>query len=1216
MGMTFTEEQKQVIDCRGKNLLVSAAAGSGKTAVLVERILKRITDAEHPIDIDRMLIVTFTNAAAAEMRERIGSALEAELTARPGDVRLQRQQTLLHTAMITTIHSFCLSVIRNYFHRIGLEPDFRIGEEGELRLLKGDVLDELLEQYYEREEPEFLRLSETLDTGKSDQKLKSTVLELYDFAMSDPWPKEWLLGCIRPYGCSFAEFQEEPMYRALLDYLNVVTGQWLRMAESCLEISLEPDGPQVYAGLLEQECERLEGLLSCRSLEEYGEKIKELTFGRLPAARKFEGDGDKKQYVQDLRKEIKDSRKKLLEQFFFLPAKEMVENLNKNEPLLQTLVKLTLEFWEAFEKKKQEKNLLDFSDLEHLALKILVEEETRGPSAAALELREQFDEVMIDEYQDSNYVQETILKAVSRENNRFMVGDVKQSIYRFRMARPELFMEKYDTYPQKEEPLDTVEGSGDRAEAAEESKDAAEAAPSVCQNRRIDLHKNFRSRGEVLKTVNDVFSCIMVRDLGNVEYDDKAALYQGMEFEAPSCEGLFQTEVLLVDPGEFSQAQEPEQAEAVLIAQRIHRLMEEQLVTDKETGKLRPLQYRDVVILLRGISSYGQQLVETLKDCEVPAMAATGTGYFSAMEVQTALNLLRIIDNPRQDIPMAAVLKSAIGGLTEEELAELRIQFPKLPFSLCVLSYGEQGRKEPLREKIAAFLRMLQEFRDRAMDTPVRELLYQALDETGYLDYVYALPGGTVRRANLEMLLERAAAYEKTSYHGLFSFIRYVNQLQKYEVDYGEAEDTLLEDKVRVMTIHKSKGLEFPVVILAGMGRQLNQQEIRSRMILHPKLGIGLDFTDLKRRVRIPSLARQILARQVQMENAGEELRVLYVAMTRAKEKLILTGAFKKAREKLKTFSYRQMDKKGRMGFLFRLGAGCYLDWALPALLQKSGYEIRLVSPEELSRVQAQTRFLGEWEKEALWQQTKASDPALDEEIRKRLSFCYPYEKERELKPKLSVSELKHRAIDRLRQEEPEGEYMFEEPEVIPYIPEFMQSLGEKEPENEGALRGTAMHRVLECFDFTLEFDTLKEQIARMEETGLLEARLSELLSLPGLEIFFRSDLAKRMQRAARAGKLYKEKPFVMGKPAARVLEQTDSEVMILIQGIMDAYFEEDGKLVLVDYKTDAVNSAKDLAKRYQAQMDLYQEALSRAAGKEVKEKILYSFRLRQEIWV
>lgn len=1219
MGMTFTEEQKQVIDCRGKNLLVSAAAGSGKTAVLVERILKRITDREHPMDIDRMLIVTFTNAAAAEMRERIGAALEAELAAHPGDVHLQRQQTLLHTAMITTIHSFCLYVIRNYFHRIGLEPDFRIGEEGELRLLKGDVLDALLEQHYEREEPEFLELSETLATGKTDEKLKSTVLDLYEFAMSDPWPGEWLRHCIRPYGCSYEEFQEEPMYRALLNYLCAVTGQWLKMAESCLEISQEPDGPQVYAGLLEQECEQLEGLSSCGSLKEYGEKIKGLAFGRLPAARKFDGDGDKKQYVQDLRKEIKDSRKKLLEQFFFLPAEEMVENLRKNQPLLQTLTGLALEFREAFGEKKREKNMLDFNDLEHLALKILVEEDTREPSAAALELREQFDEIMIDEYQDSNYVQETILKAVARENNRFMVGDVKQSIYRFRMARPELFMEKYDTYPLEEASGEPGEETG-KAETAEPGEEAgkveaAEPGEDV-QNRRIDLHKNFRSRGEVLKTVNQVFSCIMARDLGNVEYDKKAALYQGMEFETPSLEKMFQTQVLLTDPGDFSQAEEPEQAEAVLIARQIQRLMEEQLVTDKETGKLRPLRYQDVVILLRGIGSYGQQLVETLKDCGIPAMAATGTGYFSAMEVQTALNLLRLIDNPRQDIPMAAVLKSAIGGLTEEELAELRIQFPRLPFSLCVLSYGEQGRKEPLRKKIASFLHTLQEFRERAMDTPVRELLYQVLDETGYLDYAYALPGGTVRRANLEMLLERAAAYESTSYHGLFSFIRYMNQLNRYEVDYGEAEDTLLEDKVRVMTIHKSKGLEFPVVILAGMGRQMNQQDVRSRMILHPQLGIGLDVTDLKRRVRIPSLARQILARQVQMENAGEELRVLYVAMTRAKEKLILTGSLKKAPEKLKAFSYQRRDAKGHMGFLFRLGAGCYLDWVLPALLQSSDCEIRLVSPEELSRTQAETHVRREWEKEALWQQAGYSDPRLDEEIRQRLSFRYPYETERELKPKLSVSELKHRAIDRLRQEEPEGEYMFEEPEVIPYIPEFMRGRGEEEPENEGALRGTAMHRVLECFDFTRDFDTLQEQIAWMEETGLLEAHLSGLLSLQGLELFFRSRLAERMQKAARAGKLYKEKPFVMGKPASQVLEQTDSDVMILIQGIMDAYFEEDGKLVLVDYKTDAVRSAPDLVKRYQAQMDLYQEALSRAAGKEVKEKILYSFRLRREIQV
>ena len=1232
--MTFTTEQQQVIDLRDRNLLVSAAAGSGKTAVLVERIISRITDPQHPIDIDQLLIVTFTNAAAAEMKERIGAAIEKKLEENPGDSHLQRQQTLLHNAQITTIHSFCLYVIRNYFHRINLEPDFRIGEEGELRLLQQDVLDDVLEAYYRENSPEFLELAETLATGKTDDRLKETILTLYHFAMSDPWPEEWLKSCMAPYKLESAEeFEKQPMYAAMLQYLHAVTDQWVQMMENCLIVSQDSDGPQMYMAPLEQEYEMLKELLCCDSYQSYTAVIERITFGRLPAARNFAGDERKKSYVQGLRNEIKDSRKKLMEQFFFLPCQEMIENLGKNRSVIEMLVQVTITFIESFHAKKREKNMLDFNDLEHLALEILVEKEAKEPSQTAVELRSRFAEVMVDEYQDSNYVQETILKSVAKENNMFMVGDVKQSIYRFRMARPELFMEKYDTY--------TIGDS---------------------ENQKIDLHKNFRSRGEVLDTVNDIFYHIMHKDLGNVEYDKQAALYRGMEFAESKEAEMFRTEILVADPEEFSgnfaetgdvreaknigeiknieklgdtkdtgntrdtgKLEEIEDIEAVMIAGKIKELLLKQQVTDKQTGQLRPIEYRDIVILLRGLGSYGSQLAEVLKSHGIPAITTAGTGYFSAIEVQTILNMLRLLDNPRQDIPMTAVLKSQIGSVTEEELARIRIAFRDCPFYQSVFSYAAEGEDAGLREKLQTFLEKINEFRKRIPDTPIHELLYQVMDETGYLDYVYALPGGQVRRANLEMLLEKAIAYEKTSYHGLFHFIRYINQLQKYEVDFSEAVDENNENVVRIMTIHKSKGLEFPVVFVAGMGKQLNQQDIRNRMVLHPQYGIGLDYTDLKRRVRIPSLTRQILARQIQMENAGEELRVLYVALTRAKEKLILTGTLKKAEEKLEEYSSRGVDNSGNMGFLFRLKAGCYFDWVLPSLLQKE-YPVHLVTPLELAETAVEQATEQEWSRELIIQLSDRPQPEAAGEIAERLSYKYAYEKERNLKPKLSVSELKHRAIDQLRQEETDTEYVFEEPKLMPYVPEFMEEYlaGKQEAteplllpgENIGALRGTAMHRVLECFDFTREFDSLPEQIEEMSTDGRLEQRLKELVSLPNLKLFFSSTLAKRMQQAARAGKLYKEKPFVMGKAARDVYPETDSDVMVLIQGIIDAFFEEDGKLVLVDYKTDAVKTAEELAKRYQAQMDLYQEAMQKSTGKEVKEKVLYSFRLKEIIQV
>lgn len=1192
MGMKFTASQQQVIDARGKNLLVSAAAGSGKTAVLVERIIRQIMDSNHPMDIDRLLIVTFTNAAAAQMRERIGTAIETELSVRPGDAHLRRQQTLLHNAKITTIHSFCLYVIRNYFHQIDLEPDFRVGEEGELRLLRQDVLRVLLDRYYQEGKEAFTGLSEALATGKNDEKLKETVLKLYEFAMSDPWPEEWLNGCVRPYQCAGEAFRKEPVYEELLSYLKIMASQWIQLMETCVEISGEADGPAMYEEFLLQELEMLKELTFCESYEDYERVISSLAFGRLPAARKFEGDAGKKQQVQLLRNEIKDSRKKLLEQFFFQPFPQMQQNLLENAPAIEMLVQVTVDFKRAYEEKKREQNILDYYDLEHFALKILVDPKTKMPSDAARELREQFEEIMVDEYQDSNYVQETILRSVARESNRFMVGDVKQSIYRFRMARPELFMEKYDTYPTEREG----------------------------KNKRIDLHKNFRSRREVLDAVNGVFSCIMARDLGNVEYDQASALHQGMEFIEASDPNMFQTELLVGDFDAFDQEEEIQDIEGVMIGERILRLMEGQLVTDEQTKELRPLEYRDIVILLRGVSGYGNQLVETLKAYGIPALASTGTGYFSTVEVQTALNLLRLIDNPRQDIPMAAILQSHIGGLTVEDLAHIRIRFPKESFYQSVASYAKEGDQKALREKLRSLGQMLTDFRERSCDTPIHELLFQVLEETGYLDYVSALPGGNVRRANLEMLMERAVAYEKSSYRGLFSFIRYISQLEKYQVDYGEAEDAS-EDAVRIMTIHKSKGLEFPVVFVAGMGRQFNRQDIRSRMVLHPQYGIGLDLTDVAKRIRIPSLTRQVLARRIQMENTGEELRVLYVAMTRAKEKLILAGTLKKASEKLDGFIRQRMDENGHMGFLFRLKAGCYFDWVLPALLQDPAYQVQLVAPRDLALRQIKQEWKQEWGREMLLQLAKEQDSRSLESIEQRLSYRYPYEEERTLKPKLSVSELKHRAIDRLRQEEADTEYIFQEPEVIPYVPEFMRKRGQEPEENTAALRGTAMHRVLECFDFTREFATLREQIQAMRESGRLEERLAELLFVPGLECFFRSKLAGRMQRAAKMGKLYREKPFVMGKPMEEVAgtelkDGADGGAMVLVQGIMDAFFEEEGEWVLVDYKTDVVVTGKELADRYRAQMDLYQEALMRATGKRVREKILYSFKLQKEIEV
>lgn len=1200
--MKWTTEQQQVIDLRNRNLLVSAAAGSGKTAVLVERIIQKIIDKEHPVDIDRLLIVTFTNAAAAEMRERIGAAIEAALEQEPGNVHLQKQQTLLHNAQITTIHSFCLYVIRNYFHRIDLDPDFRVAEEGELKLLKSDVLDTVLETYYEKAEPQFLALSETIATGKTDEPLKEAILKLYEFAMSYPWVEQWLEDCKAPYQVkNLTEFETFPLAKELETYLKELSLQWKSQMEKCRNISMEMDGPQMYTALLEQEAEHAGKIAECSTYGQYYEAIRGFSFGRLPGARKFDGDPEKKEQVQKMRNEVKASMKKITEQFFFQSPEMMVEELGKNEAIVDMLVEVALAFEKKFSEKKREKNMLDFNDLEHFALEILVEKESKEPTKTAVELQKNYEEIMIDEYQDSNYVQETILKAVSGEaqnrKNMFMVGDVKQSIYRFRMARPELFMEKYHTYTNTDS-----------------------------ENQKIDLHMNFRSRPQVLETVNDVFYKIMKRDIGNITYDAQAALYPGADFKEAE-KGMFDTELLVIEPDAENQDIKERELEAKAVGNRIRRLLEEQLVTDKETGELRPAKYSDMVILLRSLTGWSDTFVKILGEMGIPAKAATGTGYFSAIEVQTALNLLRVLDNPRQDIPMAAVLTSPLVGLTGEELAVIRTAFPEKKFYEAVMQYGKneeetaekQSEQKTLelslekQRRLVGFLDIMEKYRQKISYTPIHELLYQLLEETGYTAYVYALPGGEVKKANLEMLVEKAIAYENTSYRGLFHFIRYMEQLQKYDVDFALADTAEQENMVQIMSIHKSKGLEFPIVFVSGMGKMFNTQDVREKVVLHPQLGIGLDYLDIERRVKTPGITRQFLARKTGMENTGEELRVLYVAMTRAKEKLILTGTMKKAEEKISAILPIQMAD-GFLSFLTRLGTNTFLAFLLQAFLcYGEKYPVTILKQQDLEQQEQKQALKETLSRLDLLTKLQQRDEIQAEEVEKRLSYVYPFEEEEDMKTKVSVSEIKHRAMDKLMAEETMDmdRSVSIEKETEHYIPAFMEGVQE---ENQGAKRGTAMHRILECYDFTKEPETLETQLKDMQEEKLAEPEMIELINRETLRTFLESPLAKRMQKAAENGTLYREKPFVMGETARDVLDDSHSEEMVLIQGIIDVFFEENGEMVLLDYKTDRVKNGKELADKYRAQIELYRSAIERATGKKVKEQLLYSFCLNEVV--
>ena len=1266
MGVSWTTEQQQVIDLRNRNILVSAAAGSGKTAVLVERIVKIITDKNHPVDIDHLLIVTFTNAAAAEMRERIGNAIEKALDEQPGDEHLLRQLTLIHNAQITTIDSFCLYVVRNHFHEIDLEPNFRIGDEGELKLLREDVLGKVLEQNYEEPSEAFSDFVEGYASGRTDAALNEMILQLYEFSRSYPWPEKWLDSFVGIYRIENREELDRAEWLApLTQNIRFVLKDCEQLLKQALAVTQQDDGPDMYEKAVRSDLEKYESLSKLTSFCELSVALSDIKYDRLASSRGFEGDPDKLELVKSLREQAKDVVKKLCKQYFFCSPEMMIEQLERTEPMLEEVVRLTKQFADEFAAAKRRKNLVDFHDVEHFALQILVDEETEKAKKTAEEFRDTFEEIMIDEYQDSNEVQETLLRSISREergeNNIFMVGDVKQSIYRFRLARPELFMKKYDSY------------------SLEEST-----------TQRIDLHKNFRSREEVLTCTNDIFYKIMARSLGNVEYDAEAALYPGASYPVSAD---FIPEILLADSNdellEDTELTDKKTLEAKIVAEEIKHLMKTQPVTDKAAGELRAARYSDIVILLRSLSGWADSLVEVLNGNGIPAHTVSSTGYFSTVEVQTVLSMLRLLDNPRQDIPMAAVLRSPMAGLTDEELAVLRLEDGSVPFHEAVLElaeglYEEDGQKEisdseadseadqkqgrnadgkkeddietTAHRKLLKFYKKYRQLRQLVPDTPIHELIEIILRETGYGHYVAAMPAGSRRTANLNMLLEKAAAYEKTSYKGLFHFVRYIDELQKYDVDFGEADMVgENEDVVRIMSIHKSKGLEFPIVIVSGMGKNFNKQDTRSKMVLHPELGIGLDYMDGKKRIKSPTIAKKAIAKQIELENLGEELRVLYVALTRAKEKLILTGTLKDAPEKLEFFRqqaalHAHSSDTTAIPYLTRESAAGYLDWILPAVLSYGDkYPVRIVEAAELVLDEVENQLEQNEDLTERIEEIEAADTQLVGQLKQRFSQRYPYQVDVLRKNKYSVSELKHRAMrERFEAEQEETVPAFLEEPVTPTIPLFIQreESVEQETANRGALRGTAVHRVMECYDFASE-KSVQEQMEAMEKEEKITADMRALVKEQTVADFVSSETGKRMALAQRGGALYREKPFVMGfteeelenygfgvgsntDSCENIYEKTDSdqekeeqkkvrheEDLTLIQGIIDVFWIEKDGIVLLDYKTDRVQQAKELIDRYETQLKLYADALERvfAARKlKVKEILIYSFSLEQLI--
>lgn len=1266
MGMKFTEDQQRVIDLRNCNILVSAAAGSGKTAVLVERIVGLVSgsgcDSARAVDIDRLLIVTFTNAAAAQMRERITKALSDRVEAEPDNEHIKKQLMLIHNAKIMTIHSFCLYLIKNHFNDIGLDPDFRTADEGEMRLLKQEVLSELLEEQFALGRQEFTDCVEYFAYDGREKRLEELIERLYTFSGSYPFPEKWLRQHRMDYHVeTFEELVKTEWFAGMMQEISALLQECKEQEKAALKVCEEPDGPYFYAAALEQDQELIAGLeqelarvvqtasepeqsvapaemessVAKDAFEALAARVQGISYARMASKKDDSVSAEKRELVKAMRERVKSLLGTLSEKYFVSGPKQWLAECRQADAALCELVDLALLFGERLTEKKREKNLLDFEDMEHLALQILLREEENGqmvPSDTALEYREQFVEILIDEYQDSNLVQEFLLQSISGEDdgrfNRFMVGDVKQSIYKFRLARPELFLEKFATYQKEDE---------------------------SCV--RVDLKQNFRSRHEVTDCVNDLFLQLMHRELGGVEYDADAALYPAAQFPEADGEAADAREKDVALGGEEKQGsavpvstaceasiarspyepelciaaisgekgEDPKELEAKMIAGKIREIVGKLPVRDSESGQLRPTRYQDIVILLRTTSGWDETFKKILEENAIPVFVTSKTGYFAATEVQTVLNFLRVLNNPLQEIPLFGVLKSVLFGFSDAQLATLRAldETGKRCLYDCVklaagegesgegsVGYGSgsNGADASLREKCCSFLSFLNRYREYAVYLPIHKLMEQFLEETGYLYTVSALPGGVQRRINVEMLLTRAESFEKTSYSGLFHFIRYMEQLEKYDIDYGEtgASDENA-DVVRIMSIHKSKGLEFPVCFVSGLSKRFNRQDSVAPVLMDMDLGLAIDWVDPTARIRHTTLKKNVLARKLNADSMGEELRVLYVALTRAEEKLILTGTCKE--DKLP----REDAAQSAYGYsALRLQeASSYYDLVLPAW-QSVGRRLQICTQEELLQAELVRASLGYNSRQKLFEEAGKEPEAAEIALCERLQKPYAHENLAGLFVKTTVSELKKEGM---QEEAAEGLELFPEEEVVPYLPQFVR---EQEETVSGTTRGSAYHRLLEIFPFERQETWTAEKIRTVIEEYKADRRLSEeyaaAINVYKIRAFLQTPLAARMAKAARSNRLHREQPFVLGLSANRLNTDFPEDETVLIQGIIDVYLEEEDGIVLADYKTDLVKDPKELILRYRVQLDYYEEALVRLTGKCVKEKLIYSFGLEQEI--
>ncbi len=1192
----WTKEQEQAIWARNSNLLVAAAAGSGKTAVLVERIIQLIS--RDKVNIDRLLIVTFTNAAAGEMRERISAAIVAQLDAEIENAEHLRQQLqFLNQTSISTLHAFCTELVREHFYLLDIDPKFRIGDSAECELLKLEAVEEILEAAYEKGNEAFLGVIERFGNSKYDTPVQELVLRIYEFIQSKPDPQGWLQEKTLDFQLTEEELMQSLWVRTLCQDLAIQIKGAQELFHQAIFLIDQDSGLEGYRQALLDDLQLIKELQAGlgQGLSALFECLQSSSHSRLGRVSK-----DADSNLQEQIKELRDEGKKLIQTIHATTVtkslQEYAQDLNELYPYMQAMADLVFAFAECYQEKKADKGILDFNDLEHYALSVLAHPQV----AQAYQAKYLY--VFVDEYQDSNLVQETLLNYIKREDNLFLVGDVKQSIYRFRLADPSLFIEKYQRFKFEAEAL----------------------------NRRIDLGKNFRSRAEIIDGVNYIFKQIMSPELGEIDYDQPAYLNYGCLMEDVEDASI---EILLIEKDQelLELAEDAEElndieVEARFVVRRIKALLG-QSIYDPRMKSVRPIEYRDIVILMRSTQRRATSFLEILSEQAIPAYADVNNGYFEALEVEMFINLLRIIDNKRQDIPLLSVMRSPMGGFAVEELISIRVESQAATYFEAVEEYMATHVDE-LQAKLTAFILRLQQWKDQARYIPIDELIWKLLLESGYYYYVGAMPGGVQRQANLRILFDRARQFQVTALKGLFNFIKFVDKLKTSSGDMGMARVLGENDNVvRIMSIHKSKGLEFPVVILAGMGKQFNLSDSNANILFHKDLGIGPRYVDPEARIISETIARLAMKSQIKMENLSEEMRILYVALTRPINKLILVASLKNLP--------RLTQKWSKLLGPFNLGkARTIMDWVGPVLMRHPDGEIlrdlvgigpdweeiypddyrrqieilspAMRGPQAQIQKDNQATFLNKLQNFS----PEASSSARDL-INHRLNWQYPHQAAEKIPSKLSVSGIKKMQSGKWTPNIPEPPSLLEGPEFI--LQEEQAGLSQQ---LSGAERGTVMHFVMQHLDLTNigSQTAIKEQLDLMLVNELLRAEEIDSVQVGKVMRFFQSELGQRILKSAN---VYREVPFNMVIKARDVLEGlVESDEELLIQGVIDLYFREGDELVLVDYKTDYISpeNRSGLIQQYSIQLQLYQTALERILGQEVKESYLYLFHTEEKV--